>query len=83
MKKLIVSAMAAIFILGTLSAQEEQKEAKSKVKYSTNINFVANWPLEARLTVTETIKVPVLNFDNLSWKYTEAQVSDRAGLSNY
>lgn len=64
MKKLIVSAMAAIFILGTLSAQEEQKEAKSKVKYSTNINFVANWPLEARLTVTETIKVPVLNFDN-------------------
>ena len=64
MKKLIVSAMAAILILGTLSAQEEQKEAKSKVKYSTNINFVANWPLEARLTVTETIKVPVLNFDN-------------------
>lgn len=65
MKKLIVSMIAALLILGTLSAQEEkQEESKSKVKYSTNINFIANWPLEGRLGVTETIKVPVLNFDN-------------------
>ena len=66
MKKLIVSILAALFILGTLAAEEEkQEESKSKVKYSTNINFIANWPLEGRLSVTETIKVPVLNFETL------------------
>lgn len=65
MKKLIVSILVALFILGTLAAEEEkQEESKAKVKYSTNINFIANWPLEGRLSVTETIKVPVLNFDN-------------------
>ena len=65
MKKLIVSILAALFILGTLSAEEEkQEEPKSKVKYSTNINLVISYPWEGRLGVTETFKVPVLNFDN-------------------
>lgn len=69
MKKLIVSMIAALLIFGTLSAQEEQKETgskktESKVKYSTNINLVISYPWEGRLSVTETIKVPVLNFDN-------------------
>ena len=64
MKKLIVLVMAFLFILGSLSAQEEQEEPKSKVKYSTNINLVISYPWEGRLGVTETFKVPVLNLDN-------------------
>ena len=64
MKKLIVLMMAFLFILGSLSAQEEQEEPKSKVKYSTNINLVISYPWEGRLGVTETFKVPVLNLDN-------------------
>lgn len=64
MKKLIVSAMAVLLMLSGLSAQEKSEESKSKVKYSTNINLVISYPWEGRLAVTETIKVPVLNFDN-------------------
>lgn len=64
MKKLIASVIGALLILSTLSAQEEGAEEKSKVKYSTNINVAIAWPLEAKLSVAEIIKVPVLNFNN-------------------
>ena len=64
MKKLIMSAIVALFILGALSAQEESAEAKSKVKYSTNINLAIAYPWEGKLSVAEIIKVPCLNFNN-------------------
>ena len=64
MKKLIASVIGALLILSTLSAQEEGAEEKSKVKYSTNINLAITYPWAGKLSVTEVIKVPVLNFDN-------------------
>ena len=64
MKKLIVSAMVALLILSTLSAQEEGENAKSKVKYSTNINLAITYPWAGKLSVAEVIKVPFLNFNN-------------------
>lgn len=64
MKKLVASMIGALLILGTLSAQEEGAEEKSKVKYSTNINLAVTYPWAGKLSVTEVIKVPVLNFNN-------------------
>ena len=81
MKKLIVSAMAALLILGTLSAEEGGGEAKSKVKYSTNINVAIAWPLEAKLSVAEIIKVPFLNFNTPFTRGNNVAFKLRADMS--
>ena len=64
MKKLIVSAMAALLILNSMYAQDDEKNTKSKVKYVTNINAALAWPLETQARISGIFKVPVLNFDN-------------------
>ena len=84
MKKPIVSVMVALLFLSSLFAEEGGEhvaEAKSKVKYSTNINVAIAWPLEAKLSVTETIKVPFLNFNTAFTRGNNIAFKLRADIS--
>ena len=81
MKKLIASMMVAVLILATLSAAEDGSKEKSKVKYSTNINVAIAWPLEAKLSVAEIIKVPFLNFNTAFTRGNNIAFKLRADIS--
>ena len=84
MKKPIMSVMVALLLLSSLFAEEGVErvaEAKSKVKYSTNINIAIAYPLEAKLSVTETIKVPFLNFNTPFTRGNNIAFKLRADLS--
>ena len=81
MKKLIVSMMVAVLILAPLSAAEDGSKEKSKVKYSTNINVAIAWPLEAKLSVAEIIKVPFLNFNTAFTRGNNIAFKLRADIS--
>ena len=84
MKKPIVSVMVALLFLSSLFAEEGGEhvaEAKSKVKYSTNINVAIAWPLEAKLSVAEIIKVPFLNFNTPFTRGNNVAFKLRADMS--
>ena len=84
MKKPIMAVMVALLLLSSLFAEEGVErvaEAKSKVKYSTNINIAIAYPLEAKLSVTETIKVPFLNFNTPFTRGNNIAFKLRADLS--
>ena len=81
MKKLSASMMVAVLMLATLSAAEDGSKEKSKVKYSTNINVAIAWPLEAKLSVAEIIKVPFLNFNTAFTRGNNIAFKLRADIS--
>jgi len=64
MKKPIISTLACLLVAGVLFAQEDAEAAESKVAYTTHINLAIAWPMEGKLNVSESFKVPALNFNN-------------------
>lgn len=64
MKKLIVSVITCMLIAGIVTAEDSTEGKKSDITFTTNINAVLAYPLRAKVTATEAIKVPFLRFNN-------------------
>ena len=70
MKKLFICIALCSFLFLPLAAREETHENHSsehsnkKVAYTTTINAIVTWPPQALVGVTQSFKVPLMQFDN-------------------
>ena len=71
MKKLFIGiALCSFFFLPLTAHEEEHKSPSSehhnnkKVSYTTTINAIVTWPAQALVGVTQSFKVPFMQFDN-------------------
>lgn len=70
MKKLFICIALCSFFFLPLAAREETHENHSsehsnkKVAYTTTINAIVTWPPQALVGVTQSFKVPLMQFDN-------------------
>ena len=70
MKKLFIGIVLCSFLFLPLAAREETHENHSsdhsnkKVAYTTTINAIVTWPPQALVGVTQSFKVPFMQFDN-------------------
>ncbi|UTC93266.1 hypothetical protein [Treponema denticola] len=71
MKKLFIGiALCSFFFLPLTAHEEEHKSPSSehhnnkKVTYTTTINAIVTWPAQALVGVTQSFKVPFMQFDN-------------------
>ena len=70
MKKLFIGiALCSFFFLPLTAHEEEHKRPSSehnnkKVTYTTTINAIVTWPAQALVGVTQSFKVPFMQFDN-------------------
>ena len=70
MKKLFICIALCSFLFLPLAASEETHENHSsehsnkKVAYTTTINAIVTWPPQALVGVTQSFKVPLMQFDN-------------------
>lgn len=71
MKKLFIGiALCSFFFLPLIAHEEEHKSPSSehhnnkKVSYTTTINAIVTWPAQALVGVTQSFKVPFMQFDN-------------------
>lgn len=71
MKKLFICIALCLFFFLPLAAHEETHENHSsehhsnkKVAYTTTINAIVTWPPQALVGVTQSFKVPLMQFDN-------------------
>ena len=71
MKKLFIGiALCSFFFLPLTAHEEEHKSLSSehhnnkKVAYTTTINAIVTWPPQALVGVTQSFKVPFMQFDN-------------------
>lgn len=71
MKKLFIGiALCSFFFLPLTAHEEEHKSLSSehhnnkKVAYTTTINAIVTWPPQALVGVTQSFKVPLMQFDN-------------------
>ena len=71
MKKLFIGIALCSFFFLPLTAHEETHENHSsehhnnkKVAYTTTINAIVTWPPQALVGVTQSFKLPIMQFDN-------------------
>lgn len=71
MKKLFICiALFSFFFLPLIAHEEEHKShsaehhSNKKVAYTTTINAIVTWPPQALVGVTQSFKVPLMQFDN-------------------
>lgn len=71
MKKFFICiALCSFFFLPLIAHEEEHKSHSSehhnnkKVAYTTTINAIVTWPPQALVGVTQSFKVPLMQFDN-------------------
>ncbi|UTC66213.1 MULTISPECIES: hypothetical protein [unclassified Treponema] len=70
MKKLFIGIALFSFFFLPLTAHEEDhkpgssEQSKKKIAYTTTINTVVTWPPQALAGVTQSFKVPLMQFDN-------------------
>ena len=71
MKKFFICiALCSFFFLPLIAHEEEHKSHSSehhnnkKVAYTTTINAIVTWPPQALVGVTQSFKVPIMQFDN-------------------
>lgn len=71
MKKFFICiALCSFFFLPLTAHEEEHKSLSSehhnnkKVAYTTTINAIVTWPPQALVGVTQSFKVPLMQFDN-------------------
>lgn len=70
MKKLFISALLCLSFFLPLISQEKNNEqttseqGKKKVAYTTTINAIVTYPAQALAGVTQSFKIPFMQFDN-------------------